>query len=121
MSKKVVQIKPIALSEYPAAIMTVDKRLLELQQKLRVVEAALQEQDFAVETAIAFNPELKNEAQRKAAKMDLQQTAEYKTAVKQCREVQDQITEAEIELRFLRNCFTVAKLEAEQAMSRNIA
>ncbi len=66
---------------------------------------------------IAFNKELKNEQQRKTKRLELKQEPDYlqvKAALIEATEKRDKTV---IQLNLLRNQFSVAKLEARQAIA----
>jgi hypothetical protein len=70
-----------------------------------------------IDTAIAFDTELRNDAQRKAKRMELMNTAEYRKAVAILQMAQDERAEIEIDLSLLRNQFSVLKLEKRDAIA----
>ena len=73
--------------------------------------------DGEIELKIAFNKELKNEQQRKTKRLELKQEPDYlqvKAALTEATEKRDREV---IQLNLLRNQFSVAKLEARQAIA----
>jgi hypothetical protein len=57
------------LNQYPGAIAEAAKNVLILSHRLTVVESALLELDYRFDVAIAFDPELKNDLQRKTQRV----------------------------------------------------
>jgi hypothetical protein len=70
-----------------------------------------------IDTTIAFDTELRNDAQRKARRLDLMSTAEYRKAVANLQMAQDERAEIDIDLNLLRNQFSVLKLEKREAIA----
>lgn len=70
-----------------------------------------------IDTAIAFDSDLKNDAQRKAKRLELMSTAEYRKAVANLLMAQDERAEIEIDTNLLRNQFSVLKLQLREAIA----
>ena len=99
------------LSEYPIAIFNSQSALINADsavQKARDIVAAC---DAEIEQAIAFDPELKNEQQRKAKRHELISEDIYQAALMDQRRAEQERDRLRIELEFLKNQFSVAKLE----------
>lgn len=107
----------LSLTEYPNAIAVQERAHLKTQQELRTAQAALAEVENAIEKAIAFNESFRNDAQRKAARAEMHSKADYKKALSKAQTLEDKLVEIEIEIRLLKNQFTVAKLLTEQQIA----
>ncbi len=62
------------LNEYPQAIADLQRQLLELDQRLTAQREQVAFCLNSIDRAIAFNQELKNDAQRKAKRTELMET-----------------------------------------------
>jgi hypothetical protein len=60
---------------YIARIASANRELATVGQAIATIEAKLAAENNAIETAIAYNNQLKNDAQRKLARYDLQQSS----------------------------------------------
>jgi hypothetical protein len=105
------------LLEYPAAIAESQRQLLRADQRIRRMQDILNNMTAEIDTAIAFDPNLKNDAQRKAKRLELMQAVEYRKAVANLQIAYDQRTEIEIDLGLLRNQFSALKLEMREAIT----
>ena len=105
------------LSDYPTAIAKLQRQILELDQEIITLSESVSLFASLIDKAIAFDTSLKNEAQRKATKLERQQDDpdyyEASTALKEAKRKRDQLG---IELDLLRSQFSVAKLEARSAI-----
>lgn len=107
------------LNEYPTAIAHLQRQTLELDQKLISLIESAKIFEFEIDKAIAFDPTLKNDAQRKARKIELSQTdGDYYEANRQLLEAKEKRERLAIELELKRNSFTVSKLEKREAIAR---
>ncbi len=107
------------LSEYPRAIAEVEKELLRLVRDLRRVQEAINGAVNQAERAIAFDAELKNDAQRKAKRLELLALDKrYGSAMSMAVRMGDRKAELEIDLAFYRAQFSVLKLQVRDRISQ---
>lgn len=105
------------LIDYPAAIAQKQRELLQAEQHIRRLHDVLNRLTAEIDTSIAFDSDLRNDAQRKAKRIELMKAGEYRKAVANLQIVQDQRTEIEIDLNLLRNQFSVLKLELRESLA----
>ncbi len=106
-------------SEYPRAIAEVEKELLRLVRDLRRVQEAINNSVNQAERAIAFDAELKNDAQRKAKRLELLGADKrYGSAMAMAGRMGDRKAELEIDLGFYRAQFSVLKLQIRDRISQ---
>jgi hypothetical protein len=105
------------LVDYPAAIAQQQRSLLREEQHVRRLQEVLNRITAEVDTQIAFDPDLRNDAQRKARRIELMKSSEYQKAVINLQMAQDRRAELEIDLNLLRNQFSVMKLEIRDAIA----
>jgi hypothetical protein len=102
------------LSEYPPAIAQAETALVIQKEAVQRYQDELDRVTNAIETEIAFDPNLKNEAQRKSRRFELMQSEDYCESAAVLRQVQAGEIHMEIHLRLLQNQFSVAKLQARR-------
>ncbi|GAB4377990.1 MAG: hypothetical protein Kow00121_28940 [Elainellaceae cyanobacterium] len=105
------------LLDYPATIAEKQRELLQTDQRIRRLKDVLDRLTAEIDTTIAFDAELRNDAQRKAKRLDLMKSGEYRKAVANFQIAQDERAALEIDLALLRNQFSVLKLEKREAIS----
>lgn len=106
------------LKEFPQAIAQVQRQLLKTDQQLRQLSESVAILTAAIERQIAFDPTLKNDAQRKARRTELMESdRDYIAAANALKSVQDRRETLLIELQFLRNQFSVLKLDVRAAIA----
>lgn len=105
------------LIEYPATIAERQRDLLQADQRIRRLQDVLNRLMADIDTTIAFDTDLRNDAQRKAKRLELMSSAEYRKAVANLQIAQDERSEIEIDLNLLRNQFSVLKLEKREAIA----
>ncbi len=98
------------LDEFPSAIAQAMRHNLQIEQQLRAAQTAYNRLIAGYEAEIAFDKRLTNEAQRKARKAELFNQPEYQAMIESLEALKDQQESARIEMRFLENEFTVARL-----------
>ena len=107
------------LNEYPQAIAHQSRQLLEFDQSLIGLTESVKIFEAEIDKVIAFDVNLKNDAQRKAKRVELQQTDGdfYSSSLllKQTKEKRDLLA---IDLELLRNQFAIAKLEKREAIAQ---
>lgn len=106
------------LQDFPDAIAESQRHLSLLKQTAdemqEVVDRMMQEIDYQV----AFDPDLKNDAQRKARRIELMTSAQYVGALNTVKEAKQRCTLATIETDRLINLFAVAKIQAREAIAQ---
>lgn len=105
------------LFDYPTAIAHKQRELLRTEQHVRRLQDILNRLTAEIDTTIAFDVELRNDAQRKAKRIELMGSPEYQRAVANLLLAQDQRAEVDIDLTLLRNQFSVLKLEKRDAIA----
>jgi hypothetical protein len=105
------------LLEYPMAIAQKQRELLRADQHVRRLQEVLNHLTADIDTTIAFDAELRNDAQRKAKRLELMKSAEYRRAANNLLIAQDNRSEIDIDLALLRNQFSVLKLEMRDAIA----
>lgn len=105
------------LIDYPAAIAEKQRDLLQADQRIRRLQDVLNRLTAEIDTTIAFDTELKNDAQRKAKRLELMSAPDYRKAVANLQMAQDERAEIDIDLSLLRNLFSVLKLEKRDTIA----
>lgn len=107
------------LSGYPQAIAELQRQILDFDQSLIALSESVKIFEAEIDKVIAFDANLKNDAQRKARRIELQQTDgdfyQASTMLKQTKEKRDLLA---IDLELLRNSFALAKLEKREAIAQ---
>lgn len=109
------------LNHYPAAIATATQRVNEIDLQLMAVQQQINRFEGNADRVAAFEMDLKNDAQRKARRFEvLLVNPEYQKAM----DTQIQLTAEKANglshLEYLRNQFSVAKLEARLTIARQL-
>ncbi len=105
------------LLDYPANIAQKQRELLQAEQHIRRLQDVLNRLTAEIDTTIAFDTELRNDAQRKAKRLELMKAGEYRKAATNLQIAQDHRAEIEIDLGLLRNQFSVLKLELRESIA----
>lgn len=107
------------LNEYPTAIAKLQRSILEFDQNLIGLVESVKIFEAEIDKEIAFDPLLKNDSQRKARRIELQQCdGDFYQAtllLKQTKEKRDLLA---IDLELLRNNFSVLKLDKREAIAQ---
>lgn len=111
------EVSTMRLLDYPAAIAQKQRELLRTEQHVRRLQDVLDRLTAEIDTTIAFNPDLRNDAQRKAKRLEMMAAADYRKAAANLQIAQDQHAELEIDLNLLRNQFSVLKLEIRESLA----
>lgn len=105
--------------DYPDAIAHLQRQILDLDQHLIGLVESVKIFEAEIDKEIAFDATLKNEAQRKARRIELQQTdGDYYAASRLLKETKEKREMLAIELELLRNQFSILKLEKREAIAR---
>ncbi len=107
------------LTEYPEHIAKCRQRLITLTLTAESLAELLKAYEGEIKLKVAFDKNLKNEAQRKGKELELKgdpqgDYAQLSRELKQCRE-EKEMQECQLEL--LRNQFSVAKLELRKQIA----
>lgn len=108
----------LALSEYPSAIASVQRTLLNLDQEISQHSEVVYNLETRINRRVAFDASLKNEAQRKQRTNELMQFDPDLIQVN-CRlnALKFHRNQVAIDLELLCNSFSVAKLEVRASIS----
>jgi hypothetical protein len=108
----------LTLADYPDAIAELERRLNLQNRQIGTLQAAIVEIEAEVDGKIAFDANLKNDAQRKAKRTELLADTFYQKCLADCQEATDRRSEVQIELDRLRNLFTIAKLDKRETIAQ---
>ena len=109
------------LSHYPGAIAQAVQRVNELDSQIMAVQQLINREEGNADRVSAFELDLKNDTQRKARRFELLLTNhEYQTAVNTLMRLTAEKANALAHLEYLRNQFSVAKLEARSAIAQQL-
>ncbi|MDX2239689.1 MAG: hypothetical protein NW224_03295 [Leptolyngbyaceae cyanobacterium bins.302] len=105
------------LIDYPVAIAEKQRQLLQTEQHIRRLQDIVNRLVAEIDTAIAFDRDLKNDAQRKAKRLELMSAPDYRRAATNLQITLDERAEIEIDMALLRNQFSVLKLQLREAIA----
>lgn len=109
------------LSHYPAAIAQAAERVNEIDSQLMAVQHHINRHEGNADRVAAFEPDLKNDNQRKARRFEVLLTNhEYQKALDTLLRLTGDKANALAHLEYLRNQFSVAKLEARIAIAQQL-
>ncbi|MBD6616581.1 hypothetical protein GS682_21090 [Nostoc sp. B(2019)] len=109
------------LSHYPAAIAQAAQRANEIDSQLMAVQHQINRFEGNADRAAAFDIDMKNDAQRKARRFEvLLVNQEYQKAMDTLIRLSAEKANAIAHLEYLRNQFSVAKLEARLAIAQQL-
>ncbi|MBD2454185.1 hypothetical protein H6G80_08840 [Nostoc sp. FACHB-87] len=109
------------MNHYPSAIAQAAQRVNELDSQLMAVQQQINRFEGNADRAAAFDVDLKNDAQRKARRFEvLLLNHEYQKAVDTQIQLTVEKANAIAHLEYLRNQFSVAKLEARLAIAQQL-
>ncbi|MBE9207538.1 hypothetical protein IQ244_13585 [Nostoc sp. LEGE 06077] len=109
------------MSHYPSAIAQAAQRVNELDSQLMAVQQQINRFEGNADRAAAFDVDLKNDAQRKARRFEvLLLNHEYQKAVDTQIQLTVEKANAIAHLEYLRNQFSVSKLEARLAIAQQL-
>lgn len=106
------------LKDYPTAIAQAAKTTQRLEANVWDAKNALAALDWQIEQAIAHDPDLKNDQQRRARRLEQQNTASYLKAREAVRKAEAKLEAAQIELTYLRDTFRIEILETRERIAR---
>jgi hypothetical protein len=103
----------------PTQIAKIRREMLSLGQQLTKINDRITEIELPIDRQVVFNPDFKNEPQRKIARTEaLQGIDEYRELIVAARSLQAQIDELSIDLEFTRNKLSIAKLGKRDEIAR---
>ena len=109
------------LNQYPAAIAQATQKVNSLDSQIAAIQLLINRLEGNADKIAAFEPDLKNENQRKARRFEVLQTnLEYQRAIDSLLQLNSEKANAIAHLEYLRNQFSVAKLEARLAIAKQI-
>lgn len=109
------------LNHYPAAIAQAAQRVNEIDSQMMAVQYLINREEGNADRVSAFEMDLKNDTQRKARRFEVLLTNhEYQTALNTLMRLTADKANALAHLEYLRNQFTVAKLEARNAIAQQL-
>ncbi|MBV8884996.1 MAG: hypothetical protein JO235_13515 [Chroococcidiopsidaceae cyanobacterium CP_BM_RX_35] len=109
------------LNHYPTAIAQAAQRVNEIDVSQLAVQQVIHRMEGHADRVAAFEPELKNDNQRKARRFEVLLTdQEYQKAVDTAMRLAGEKANALAHLEYLRNQFSVAKLEARLAIAQQL-
>lgn len=112
-------MNPVTLADYPQAIAAAESAVLAAQQGARALAEAVEARKAQFGAIVANDKELRNDAQRKAARAELELTdAEYLKLQAQHQAAKDAVVMAQIEADRLLRLWQAEKLATEQAIVR---
>jgi hypothetical protein len=106
------------LKNYPDAIAKLERKIHRLDVEIRHHQNVTERLTAQIERGIATDPELKNDQQRKARRLELMSQAEYVEALATLQAEQDERDLLCIDLQLLKDHFRVALLETRQAIAQ---
>ena len=98
-------------------IYSIEQDLRKAKIELTGLEDSLDLYKFEVEKAIADDTTLKNDNQRKAKRLELQNKPDYSQMIANILKAKDKINHLEIELNLSNNRFSVAKLRSRHEIA----
>jgi uncharacterized protein (DUF3084 family) len=112
----------LKLSHYPVAIAQAVQKVVELDYQLANIRERMTTFEGEADIKVAANRELKNDAQRKAQRFELLQVnQEYQKAQDFYTQLNNEKSNAIARLEYLRNQFSVAKLEARLIIAQQLS
>ena len=109
------------LNHYPGAIAQAAQRVNELDSEIMAVQQLLDRVEGNADSRSAFDIDLKNDLQRKARRFEVLLTdREYQTAINTLMRLTAERANALAHLEYLRNQFSVAKLETRRAIAQQL-
>ncbi|MBW4501672.1 MAG: hypothetical protein KME57_19440 [Scytonema hyalinum WJT4-NPBG1] len=109
------------LNHYPAAISQAAERVNEIDSQLMAVQYQINRFEGNADRSAAFDMDLKNDAQRKARRFEvLLVNQEYQKAMDTLIQLTTEKANALAHLEYLRNQFSVAKLQARLTIAQQL-
>jgi hypothetical protein len=112
----------VQLSYYPTAIAQAAQRVNEIDSQLMAVQQQINRFEGNADRSAAFDVDLKNDAQRKSRRFEvLVVNQEYQQAIDMQMRLSIEKANAIAHLEYLRNQFSVAKLETRMAIANQLS
>jgi len=109
------------LNHYPSAIAQAAQRVNEVDSQLMAVQQQINRFEGNADRVAAFEMDLKNDAQRRARRFEvLLVNQEYQKAMDTLMQLTGEKVNAIAHLEYLRNQFSVAKLEARLKIAQQL-
>ena len=109
------------LSYYPTAIAQATQRLNEVDSQIMAVQQHINREEGHADRVAAFDLDLKNDTQRRVRRFEVLLTnQEYQTGLNTLMRLTTEKANALSHLEYLRNQFSVAKLEARSAIAQQL-
>lgn len=108
----------LKLEEYPNAIALAEKTLIERVGTIEILRLELKRLEHHLDAEIAFDEELKNDAQRKARKLQLLADSNYSDMESQLQTYLELRAFLESNVNKLKNEFTVFKLQLREKIAQ---
>jgi hypothetical protein len=105
------------LHEYPQAIAQSNRAVLTAERVARNAKIKLDEMIAQIDTAIAFDSDLKNDAQRKSRRAELLLDPTYRDVASIYQAEAERLEDLKVDHQLILNRFSVAKLEAREAIA----
>lgn len=106
------------LSQFPQAIADAERLLLKTIQGVNSLKEVIEFFDREISYAIAFDPDLKNDTQRKVRRGEMQADQQYQDKLNALKRAEDMRAAQQIEADYLKNSFSVAKIEARERIAK---
>jgi hypothetical protein len=109
------------LDQYPTTIKQAAQNVNEIEHQLSEVRLHLSRLEGNADMVVAFETNLKNDHQRKARRFEVLQTnAEYERGMRVLMHLTTDKANALAQLEYLRNEFSVAKLQVRQDIAQKL-
>ncbi|MBD1920710.1 hypothetical protein H6F77_06385 [Microcoleus sp. FACHB-831] len=109
------------LNQYPAAIALAAQRVNEIDSQIASIHLLINRLEGNADKIAAFEVDLKNENQRKARRFDVLATnIEYQRSLDSLIQLNSEKANAVVHLEYMRNQFSVAKLEARLSLVQQL-
>lgn len=111
------------LENLPHAIALQERKVARLREQLKTLKEAVAREEAQVDKMIAFDPDLKNDAQRKARRAELLDESDILRDLRiSINKDEGRLRDAEIDLDLFRNQFAILKLQKrEEIAERELA
>jgi hypothetical protein len=112
----------LKLSDYPVAIARTNQAIVELDYELSALRQVISAFECKAEMIVATDSNLKNDSQRKARRFELLEVnQEYQKAQELSAKLATEKSNAVAHLEYLRNQFSIAKLEARLTIAQQLS
>ena len=109
------------LSQYPSAIAQAAHTVNEVDAQLAAAHLVINRMEGNADKTVAFEQDLKNDNQRKARRFDVLATnIEYQRSLDSLIQLNSEKANAVVHLEYMRNQFSVAKLEARLSLVQQL-